>query len=215
MGWDDNGLPTERRVQNYFHVRCDPGALREGLRLEPAGAKQRKEPPRLVSRPNFIEAVRHGDPGGREGLSRRCGAALGLSVDWRQEYADDRRPLPAHLPAFVPRPLREGPRLHERRADHVGRRLPVRDRPGRARGPREARRLPRRRVRRRGQRSQLRDLATTRPELLPACVGVTAHPDDERYRELFGKRADHAAVPRAGADLSERARPTRRRARAS
>src|SRR6266478_5278461 len=24
MGWDDNGLPTERRVQNYFHIRCDP-----------------------------------------------------------------------------------------------------------------------------------------------------------------------------------------------
>ncbi len=24
MGWDDNGLPTERRVQNYFGVRCDP-----------------------------------------------------------------------------------------------------------------------------------------------------------------------------------------------
>src|SRR5262245_9698346 len=29
MGWDDNGLPTERRVQNYFHVRCEPGARRE------------------------------------------------------------------------------------------------------------------------------------------------------------------------------------------
>jgi len=24
MGWDDNGLPTERRVQNYFGVSCDP-----------------------------------------------------------------------------------------------------------------------------------------------------------------------------------------------
>src|SRR5262245_55649982 len=24
MGWDDNGLPTERRVQNYLGVRCDP-----------------------------------------------------------------------------------------------------------------------------------------------------------------------------------------------
>src|SRR3990172_13338504 len=24
MGWDDNGLPTERRVQNFFNVRCDP-----------------------------------------------------------------------------------------------------------------------------------------------------------------------------------------------
>ena len=24
IGWDDNGLPTERRVQNYYGVRCDP-----------------------------------------------------------------------------------------------------------------------------------------------------------------------------------------------
>src|ERR1700737_1751959 len=24
MGWDDNGLATERRVQNFFGVRCDP-----------------------------------------------------------------------------------------------------------------------------------------------------------------------------------------------
>src|SRR5206468_1046442 len=24
MGWDDNGLPSERRVQNYYGVRCDP-----------------------------------------------------------------------------------------------------------------------------------------------------------------------------------------------
>src|SRR5262249_6945401 len=32
-------------------------------------------------------------------------------------------------------------------------------------------------------------IATTRPELLAACVGVTAHPDDTRYRSLFGRRA--------------------------
>ncbi|MBM3957362.1 MAG: class I tRNA ligase family protein, partial [Gemmatimonadetes bacterium] len=38
MGWDDNGLPTERRVQDYFHVRCDPRlAYEPGLALEPAG----------------------------------------------------------------------------------------------------------------------------------------------------------------------------------
>ena len=24
MGWDDNGLPTERRVQTYYGVTCDP-----------------------------------------------------------------------------------------------------------------------------------------------------------------------------------------------
>src|SRR3990172_2821228 len=32
MGWDDNGLPTERRVQNLFHVRCDPHAPYEPRR---------------------------------------------------------------------------------------------------------------------------------------------------------------------------------------
>ena len=26
MGSDDNGLPTERRVQNYYHVRCEAHA---------------------------------------------------------------------------------------------------------------------------------------------------------------------------------------------
>ena len=56
MGWDDNGLPTERRVQNYYHVRCDPETpYEEGLSLEPASAKVRKGPARLVSRKNFIE----------------------------------------------------------------------------------------------------------------------------------------------------------------
>src|SRR5262249_46125084 len=32
-------------------------------------------------------------------------------------------------------------------------------------------------------------IATTRPELLAACVGVTAHPGDPRYKGLFGRRA--------------------------
>ena len=55
MGWDDNGLPTERRVQNFFHVRCDPHVpYEENLELEPPSAKLRKKPPRLVSRPDFI-----------------------------------------------------------------------------------------------------------------------------------------------------------------
>lgn len=32
-------------------------------------------------------------------------------------------------------------------------------------------------------------IATTRPEMLSACVAVFAHPDDERYKPLFGKKA--------------------------
>ncbi|MFQ5515601.1 MAG: valine--tRNA ligase, partial [Myxococcota bacterium] len=42
-------------------------------------------------------------------------------------------------------------------------------------------------------------ISTTRPELLGACIAIVAHPDDERYRSLFGKRARtplfHASVP--------------------
>ena len=52
MGWDDNGLPTERRVQNYFGVRCDPS-----LPYDPAFQPPEKpgKQPISVSRPNFIE----------------------------------------------------------------------------------------------------------------------------------------------------------------
>lgn len=32
-------------------------------------------------------------------------------------------------------------------------------------------------------------IGTTRPELLGACVALFAHPDDERYKDLFGKTA--------------------------
>ena len=44
MGWDDNGLPTERRVQNYFHVRCDARAPYEpgpAARARRRGARRR------------------------------------------------------------------------------------------------------------------------------------------------------------------------------
>ena len=58
-------------------------------------------------------------------------------------------------------------------------------------------------------------ISTTRPELLAACVGVTAHPDDARYQRAVREARDHAALPRARPDLPERRRPTPRRAPAS
>jgi valyl-tRNA synthetase len=33
------------------------------------------------------------------------------------------------------------------------------------------------------------EIATTRPEFLPACVGVFVHPKDKRYKDLVGKKA--------------------------
>src|SRR2546426_466173 len=87
MGWDDNGLPTERRVQNLFHVRCDARAPYEpDLALAPATAAKAKEPPRIVSRRNFIDLclrVTREDEEAFKILWRR----IGLSVDWSQEYS--------------------------------------------------------------------------------------------------------------------------------
>ncbi len=42
MGWDDNGLPTERRVQNYYGVRCDP-SLPYDADFTPAGEARPQE----------------------------------------------------------------------------------------------------------------------------------------------------------------------------
>jgi len=87
MGWDDNGLPTERRVQNYFGVRCDPGlAYVPDFEPPQQGGESRKgfdEQP--VSRPNFVELcnrLTHIDEASFEELFKR----LGLSVDWSLLY---------------------------------------------------------------------------------------------------------------------------------
>ncbi len=84
MGWDDNGLPTERRVQNYYGVRCDPSLPYDaGVR---AARRSRRKPPVSVSRPNFIElcdALTAEDEKAFEQLWRY----LGLSVDWSMTYA--------------------------------------------------------------------------------------------------------------------------------
>ncbi|MEN9553058.1 MAG: valyl-tRNA synthetase, partial [Actinomycetota bacterium] len=82
MGWDDNGLPTERRVQNYFGVSCDSSVpyvagLQPPFRGDPP--KDHKAVP--VSRPNFIELCEEltaQDEKIFEDLFR----TLGLSVDW-------------------------------------------------------------------------------------------------------------------------------------
>jgi valyl-tRNA synthetase len=199
MGWDDNGLPTERRVQNYFHVRVDVDAPHEpNLRLAQATPEQIKSgPPRKVSRPNFIEfchKVTQQDERAFMALWRR----LGLSVDWREEYAtiDDRC---RKLAQFSFRDLWEKGHIYSSFAPTM---WDVDFRTAVAQAECEDR----------PQAGAFHDIAfavagsderfvvsTTRPELLPACVGVAAHPDDIRYRHLLGRKAVtplfHAEVP--------------------
>jgi valyl-tRNA synthetase len=198
MGWDDNGLPTERRVQNHYHVRCDPSLpYEEGLELEPASAKAKKKPPRMLSRPNFIEAC--------ETLTKEDEKAylalwqrLGLSVDWRQEYST----VGAHcrkvaqmsfLDLFGKGHLysSDAPTLWDVDFQTAVAQAELEDRELDSTFNDIAFTVE-------GSKEEF-IIATTRPELLPACVAVTAHPDDERYKHLFGKRAVtplfHVPVP--------------------
>ena len=181
MGWDDNGLPTERRVQNYFGVRCEPH-----LPYDPAFVPPDKPGKDVVpiSRPNFLELCEKlvaEDEAAFEDLWRR----LGLSVDWDLTYttvgAAARR---TSQRAFL-RNLARG-EAYQAEAPTL---WDVDFRTAVAQAELEDREMP-------GAYHALRFhtadgsgdviIDTTRPELLAACVAVVAHPDDERFQPLFG-----------------------------
>ena len=192
MGWDDNGLPTERRVQNYFGVRCDPS-----LPYDPSFAPPEKpgKQPVPVSRPNFIELCAR-LTAEDEKVFEHLWRHLGLSVDWSMTYATiDRRAQRVSQLSFL-RLLNAGPGLSARGADAVGRRLPHGGRPGGARGSRDARCVPPDPVRDRpaDPLGGFVEIDTTRPELIPACVAIVAHPDDPRYQPLFGPRSSRRCL---------------------
>ena len=89
MGWDDNGLPTERRVQNIFGVRIDNDIpYIENLIVE----KEKKirglsnDEPLVINRKNFIEMcqiVTEKDEVVFKDLFRK----MGYSIDWQDEYS--------------------------------------------------------------------------------------------------------------------------------
>jgi valyl-tRNA synthetase len=183
MGWDDNGLPTERRVQNYYGVRCDPSLPYEEGFEPPATPDPKHQVP--VSRRNFVELCERltvEDEVVFEELWRR----MGLSVDWTQTYQTiDRTSQRVSQLAFLRNLARgeayqaEAPTLWDVtfRTAVAQAELEDRERPGayhRVGFPTAA--DPAARV----------FIETTRPELLAACVALVAHPDDPRYQPLFG-----------------------------
>src|SRR5262245_2203326 len=183
MGWDDNGLPTERRVQNYFGVRCDPS-----LPYDPSFAPPDKPGKQAVpvSRPNFVElCVRLTLED--EKAFERLWKFLGLSVDWSMTYATiGRRAL--HLSQLAFLKLLERGQAYQLEAPTL---WDVDFRTAVAQAELEDREHP-------GAYHRIRfgrpdggfvEIDTTRPELIPACVALVAHPDDPRYQPLFGRTA--------------------------
>jgi valyl-tRNA synthetase len=180
MGWDDNGLPTERRVQNYFGVRCDPSLPYDPQFQAPATPPK---PPVAVSRPNFIELcvkLTVEDEKAFEHLWRY----LGLSIDWSMTYATIAKPAQRVSQAMFLRLLERGlayqleaPTLWDVDFRTAVAQAELIDREQPAAYHRVSFHRP---------EGGTLEIETTRPELLPACVALVAHPDDERYKPLFG-----------------------------
>lgn len=187
MGWDDNGLPTERRVQNYFGVRCDPTLPYEPGFVPPhdgTDGKNVKPADQVpVSRRNFVELCERltvDDERQFEALWRH----LGLSVDWSNTYQTiDANARAVAQTAF----LRNLARGEAYQAEAPGL-WDVTFQTAVAQAELEAREYPgffHRVAFHRPDGSPIH-IETTRPELIPAVVALIAHPDDERYQHLFG-----------------------------
>jgi valyl-tRNA synthetase len=181
MGWDDNGLPTERRVQNYFNVRCDPSLpLDEDFDAATFEPQEQATP---LARGNFIELCERlttEDERTFEHLFR----LVGLSVDWTQTYTTiGETARRASQRAFLRLVRRrqaytvEAPTMWDVEFQTAVAQAEIEDREQEGLYHRVAF------AREGGGRVEIE---TSRPELIPACVALVANPADERYRDLVG-----------------------------
>ncbi|MEP6480975.1 MAG: valine--tRNA ligase [Rhodoglobus sp.] len=187
MGWDDNGLPTERRVQNYYGVRCDPTLAYDPSFVPPLqggeGASSKAADQQPISRRNFIElceTLTAEDEKQFEDLWRQ----LGLSVDWSLTYRTIGREAQLAAQRAFLRNLARG-EAYQADAPTL---WDITFRTAVAQAELEDKEQPAayHRVSFHKPDGSTVEIETTRPELLPACVALVAHPDDERYRDLFG-----------------------------
>ncbi len=186
IGWDDNGLPTEKRVQNYYGVRGDASlpydpVFEPPFRGDTKSIKAADQKP--VSRQNFIELCDEltvKDEEAFESLFRR----LGFSLDWSIQY----RTIDDHSRATAQQAFLRNLARGEAYTAQAPGLWDVTFQTAVAQAELEARDYPGayHRVAFHRAGADPVHIETTRPELLPACVALIAHPDDERYQPLFG-----------------------------
>ena len=187
IGWDDNGLPTERRVQNYYNIACNPHVPYD-KNFVPVHVENNKEPRKEVSRQNFIEAchmLTKEDEKVFENMFRR----MGFSLDWDIQYTtigkDSIRISQASFLDLVKKGMVssvEAPTMWDVDFQSAIAQAEIEDREVDGF-------FHDLRFNIQGEPDKFLTIATTRPEFLPACIAVVAHPDDERYRPYFGKTA--------------------------
>ncbi len=186
MGWDDNGLPTERRVENYFGVRCDPSLPYDPEFTVPEPVVGKATQKRSISRRNFVELCQHLTKTDEE-VFKDLWRHLGVSIDWSLEYATISPSTQAISQRGFLEMLQRGevyssvaPTLWDVdfRTAVSQAELEDRERPGSYHH-----------VAFDLERGGTIEVETTRPELIASCVAVVTHPDDERYRHLVGTTA--------------------------
>jgi valyl-tRNA synthetase len=207
MGWDDNGLPTERRVQNYYGVRCDPS-----LPYDPAFQPPDKpgKHPISISRPNFI-ALCNRLTVEDEKAFEHLWKYLGLSVDWSMTYAtiSPRAQRVSQL-AFLHLLRRglayqvEAPTLWDVDFKTAVAQAELEDRDVASSFCRVQFALAADDADLVSGPVRALEIETTRPELIPACVALVAHPDDPRYQPYFDH---HVVTPLFGVRVPVRAHP--------
>ena len=161
QGWDCHGLPTEVKVEELNHITKNQVPREEFRRLCEKLTEEAIE--------RFHQSM------GR----------LGLSIDWSNEYVTMR-------PEYYVKTQTSFVRMHEMgliyREDHPVNWCP---RCGTAIAFAEveydSRTTTLNYMRFISAEGEMQ-IATSRPELLPACVAVAVHPDDERYQKFIGKK---------------------------
>jgi valyl-tRNA synthetase len=199
MGWDDNGLPTERRVQNIYAISCNP-TVPYNPNWRPVARERKRSEYEDVSRQNFIDAcseLTQKDEAAFELLWRQ----LGLSIDWSQQYTTiDSHCRATSQKSFIS--LYEKGLVYQTESPTV---WDVDFQTAVSQAELEDREMP-------GAFHDIQFqvlnapegglssfvISTTRPELLPACIAVVAHPDDARFQSLFGQ---YAVTPLFGAKV--------------
>lgn len=161
MGFDDNGLPTERFIEKKYKVDKSK-----------------------ITRPEFVKLCLEETKKGAE-TYRSLWQDLGISVDWHYTYSTiDQHSQRIAQASFID--LYEKGHLYraekpvmwcthcqttlaqadledmQRETDFVHIEVPIED-------------------------VGTLTFATTRPEMYPSCVGISVHPDDERYKKYIGK----------------------------
>lgn len=188
MGWDDNGLPTERRVQNYYGVRVDT-SLKYDPDFKPPfegteGKKIQAKDQVPISRRNFIELCEKLTAQDEERFEELW-RELGLSIDWSRTY----HTIGDHAQRVAQKAFLHNLERGEAYQQDAPGLWDVTFQTAVAQAELESREYPGfyHRIAFSFEDDSPIYIETTRPELLPACVALIAHPDDERYKPYFGK----------------------------